>query len=340
MTQETKPEEESPRGVSVPSSKNATALLPGKWRLIAPLGGIFIILIAFLAFSSGFFPPAPGNAVTPSACGDKVLQFVNANLVQPGTSASLVSVSNTGGIYAFTLRYQSQNTTVFTTGDCTNLFVNPINMSAPAAPPVQQQPPKKSSRPEADLYVMAFCPYGTQAETAMGPVEDLLGSKADIRIRYITTISGNTTDSVQSLHGKAEAQEDLRQVCINQDYPGQLWNYVKLFDEQCYPQRGNETAFEACQQNVTSALNMDAAKITSCATGSDGLALLKADEMDAGANGISGSPTLLVNGVEYSGARTPEAYKEAICNSFDTAPSECTTTLSNATTTNSGGGCA
>ena len=333
------PEEESSRGGSVPSSKNTTAL-PGKWRLIAPLGGIFIILIAFLAFSSGFFAPAPGAAVTPSACGDKVIRFVNANLVQPGTSASLVSVSNTGKTYAFTLQYQSQNTTVFTTSDCTNLFVNPINMSTPAAPPVQQQPPQKSSRPEADLYVMAFCPYGTQAETAMGPVEDLLGSKTDIRIRYITTISGNTTDSVQSLHGKAEAQEDLRQACINRDYPGQLWNYVKLFDEQCYSQRGNETAFEACQQNMTSALNMDAAKITSCATGPDGLALLKVDETDAGANGISGSPTLLVNGVEYSGARTPEAYKEAICNSFDTAPSECTTTLSSATTTNSGGGCA
>ena len=49
------------------------------------------------------------------------------------------------------------------------------------------------------------------------------------------------------------------------------------------------------------------------------------------------SPTLVINGVEYNGARTPEGYKQAICNSFETAPAECSTVLSAVSTAVSGG---
>ena len=41
------------------------------------------------------------------------------------------------------------------------------------------------------------------------PVVDLLGTKAYIRIRYITTVEGADATSVTSLHGPAEAHEDL-----------------------------------------------------------------------------------------------------------------------------------
>ena len=72
----------------------------------------------------------------------------------------------------------------------------------------------KSARPSVELFVMSFCPYGVQAENAMGPVVDLLGSKADIKIRFIATVNGATPDTVRSLHGLSEAKEDLRQLCI------------------------------------------------------------------------------------------------------------------------------
>jgi glutaredoxin len=187
--------------------------------------------------------------------------------------------------------------------------------------------PVKSARPTVDLYVMSFCPYGTQAETAMGPVVDLLKSKADIRIRYLTTISGTTVDSVTSLHGPAEAKEDLRQICINKYYPEQYWSYINAFNQQCYPSWRNATVLDSCQKNTTAALSIDSAKIDTCAEGSEGITLLKADEAAAGNDHARVSPMLFINGVLYSGARTPDAYKQGICAYFETTPAECSVNL-------------
>jgi len=53
--------------------------------------------------------------------------------------------------------------------------------------------------------------------------------------------------------------------------------------------------------------------------------------------GVTGSPTLIINGVEYSGSRSSEAYKQAICDAFTTAPSECSQTLSETSSTATGG---
>ena len=44
--------------------------------------------------------------------------------------------------------------------------------------------------------------------------------------------------------------------------------------------------------------------------------------------GISGSPDVAINDVELQVGRSPEAVKKVICDSFITAPSECSQTLS------------
>ena len=64
--------------------------------------------------------------------------------------------------------------------------------------------------------------------------------------------------------------------------------------------------------------------------------LLKADEELTDKYGVTGSPTLIINGVDYSGARTSEAYKQAICSAFKTAPAECNQSLSTTGTAASG----
>jgi len=215
----------------------------------------------------------------------------------------------------------------------------------PAAGSVTQKTPQatpapvKSARPAVDLYVMSFCPYGTQAETVMSPVVDLLKSKADIRIRYITSVTGSTVDSVKSLHGMAEAKEDLQQVCINRYYPEQYWSYLKTFNEKCYPSWQNATALSSCRKNTVATLSVDNATIDTCAEGAEGLALLRADATASANDRASASPTLVINGVKYSGARTAEAYKQAICTSFDSAPAECSTALSSASASTATGKC-
>ena len=299
--------------------------------------GIVIILAAFLVMSA--MQSGQGTIVPPAACGERIIAYVNNNLVQQGTSVGLISITENKGLYELKTLYQSQNVTLYTTKDCTLLFISTVNVTATSdtkQTPQATRTPVKSARPTVDLYVMSFCPYGTQAETVMGPVADLLKSKADIRIRYITDIRGTTVDSVNSLHGPAEAKEDLRQICINKYYPDQFWSYIKTFDDQCYPSWQNATALESCQKNTLATLSMDSAKIDTCAQGTEGITLLKTDEAAAGTNGATASPMLFVNGVLYSGARTPDAYKQAICNSFETAPAECSTVLSSSSASASG----
>ena len=127
---------------------------------------------------------------------------------------------------------------------------------------------------------MSFCPYGVQAENAMAPVVDLLGTKADIKVRYIASVNGTTVDSVKSLHGLIEAKEDLRQLCIAKYYPQELWPYLADVNAQCYPVYKNTTQIESCQKSVTATLGIDNQKIETCAGGSEGLGLLKARRSD------------------------------------------------------------
>jgi predicted DsbA family dithiol-disulfide isomerase len=321
-----------------PSQKNGA--LFGKSTMVAIIG-IVVILIVFLVI---MLSPSGNSASVPiQPCAEKVIGYANENLVQPGTSVTFKSVAESRGMYEIHGTYQSQDVTIYTTKDCTMLFTSGINMSASGntAPqkPTPAPTPVKTARPSVDLYVMAFCPYGTQAESAMKPVVSLLGSKADIQVRYITTVGGSTVDSVQSLHGSSEAQEDLRQICIQKKYPEKFWDYIDAFNARCYPVSQNLTSLNACWRNTTASLGIDTSAIETCATGSDGLGMLKTDETNANQNGATASPTLLINGVKYSGARTPEAYKQAICNSFDTAPAECGTTLTSTQTAASAGGC-
>jgi hypothetical protein len=308
------------------------------WAIIGISVAVLIIVLAILATSSH----EQNSVVSLKDCSNQVIKYVNENLVQSGTSATLIVTTEDHGLYGIKIQYQSQQITLYTTKDCNLLFTNTYDMTRPIGSvntAKNQEPPVKSERPTVDLYVMAFCPYGTQAETAMRPVVDLLGSKADIRLRYITKVSGSITDTIESLHGPTEAQEDLRQICIQKNTPEKFWNYLTRFNEQCYPASNNQTTQKACWMNVSTQAGIDTARIETCVSGPEGIALLKNDEADANRNGATGSPTLIINGITYNGVRTPEAYKNGICNSFITSPTECITTLSSSQASSATGGC-
>jgi hypothetical protein len=318
-------------------AKNETAFF-GKGMIAVILGIVALIVILLVVSTMGSFP-GQSAVIAPQVCAEKTVSYINSYLAQPGTTVSFVSVAEKSGLYQINVKYQSREMPIYTTKDCTLLFTSAIDTTAAQTTPTPTPEPKKTARPAIDLYVMSFCPYGTQAETAMRPVYDLLGTKADIRIRYITTVSGASIDSVSSLHGPPEAKEDAYQACIMKLQPAKYWEYIRLFNEQCYPKWQDNEVLLTCRKNVTASLNIDSSPIEACAAGADAIALLKTDDSESKKYGASASPTLIINGVEYSGARTPEAYKKAICNSFDTAPSECSTTLSTAAATGTTGGC-
>ena len=67
----------------------------------------------------------------------------------------------------------------------TTSIINTASTTIPAASAKSTYTAQKSDTPEMKFFVMSFCPYGNQIETALRPVFDLLGKKANIKPQYI-----------------------------------------------------------------------------------------------------------------------------------------------------------
>jgi Thioredoxin len=290
----------------------------------------FTIIALAVGIAAGFLigqtQGKPAASTTPNKdIAVKVIDFLNNNLVQPGTNASFVSMTEKNGLLEITTLYQGNNIPIYASTDGSMIFLSqPVltNETIQTTTPKATEIPK-TDKASAELFVMAFCPYGVQAEGVMKPVVDLLGSKADIKIRFITNVGGTTPDSVQSLHGANEAMEDLRQVCIMKYYPDKYWSYLSQFDANCYSKSQDSAGLEACWKATASNFSIDTAKIATCANSTEAIDLLKTDEAASNVYGASASPTLIINGVEYQGARSSDAFRQAICSGFTNPPAEC-----------------
>ena len=321
---------------------------------------VIISLIVGIVVGNIFATSNTGGTtvVLPEECGKAVMSYANANLIPANSNANLVSVTEKNGIYLITARNQVRDYGFYATKDCNLLFINPYNLKGNATPMVILSPkstsspkpttsptpipePVKSSRPSVEMFVMSFCPFGVQAENAMEPVVGLLGTKADVSVHFIATVQGTTIDSVKSLHGTIEAQEDIRQLCIAKYYPQELWPYLMDFNTNCQDvsTRKNATSLDTCGANIIQKLGIDNQKIKTCTEGSEGLALLGTDVAIAQNYKVTGSPTIMINGQKYAGQRTADAYRQGICAHFETPPAECSVNLSAQAAAASSGSC-
>lgn len=311
---------------------------------------LLVILAIFLAYPgiTGRVVSTDGAVTTLS--GDEVarkaVDYINKYLLAGQGTATFVSVEEKNGLYNVKLNIAGRAYDSYVTMDGTLLFPSAVDLTE--TPEIPEEQPTgtfdapDAERPEVDLYVMSFCPYGKQAEDAMEPVIGLLGDKADIKIRFIANVQGDDVESVQSLHGIEEAKEDLRQICVMKNYDQEtFWNYLNEINENCFSIYRDSEQMDACWKEAAEKFNIDVDEIETCAYGSEGLDLLKADGELADQYRVTGSPTLIINGARYSGGRTPEAFKQGVCSGFETEPDECSETLegSTAASASSSGGC-
>jgi len=163
---------------------------------------------------------------------------------------------------------------------------------------------------------MSQCPFGTIAETAINPVLDLLGDEFDFTLFFIA--NENPDGTFKSLHGQPEVDEDIRQLCAVKYYPDTYMDYISCINEDY-----KNLPWESCSKDMP--------KIKECFD-DEGKDLLSENIKEANKLGVGGSPTLIINDVTPQIARTPEAYKKAICEAFESAPEECEQILSTAGT--------
>ena len=168
-------------------------------------------------------------------------------------------------------------------------------------------------RPLVELFVMAECPYGIRAGTALAPVVQKLGDQIDFRLYFIAEEAGMDapasvpqrevqrqepgcsgeallgTGRFRSLHGDPEIAESIRQLAVMRLYPDRFWAYLLC---------RNRTQVRGDWRLCASQLGIDAERVTALAESAEGEALFAQNIRRANALGIHGSPTLLVNGKE------------------------------------------
>jgi len=189
----------------------------------------------------------------------------------------------------------------------------------PATDTPTQTTVTKSDKPISELFVWSYCPYGVTAQKPFSEVAKLLGNSADFKV--VLYYDG---------HGAYETQQNKIQACIQKYDKAKYWDYSIQFVDKVYP-KCSSARTEVCDKTESTAvmksLGIDSTKIFSCVA-SEGAALIAADAQRAQSLGVTGSPSLVVNGVIVNAARTADAYKTAICDAFNSVPASCDTALS------------
>jgi len=272
----------------------------------------------------------------------KVTDFMKSR-VPAEVEVNLQNYSEVDGLVQYNFQLsdgqETQTITVYSNKDGSTLYPDAFDLEEllqEQSPAAQQQPAAEFDAPDKEipstsLFIMAFCPYGTQAEDAMIPVARLFGEDAYINVRYILT---ETPDGITSLHGQPEVDEAARQLCVRAKFGETSYlNYLEKFNSECVD-LSSQSAYEAtlenaetCSKNVVDELNLDSNKFESCVK-DESLMLLKTEAMVTKAIGVGSSPTLLINDAKYDGGRTPEGYKQAVCSGFITTPEQCDQVLS------------
>lgn len=289
---------------------------------------IFGIIVMILLLGNVFGFGITGKAVSESKAGTEVVGFINKYLVNGGASLDSVEKDAKIGVYVVNIKYKNNTLPMYLSNDgqyldfgagMVNMNAYIKSLSSPSdstdtGQPAQNAP--KTDKPNVELYVFTYCPYGLQMEKAMIPVVKLLGNKINFKIRQIG-----------AMHGDFEKVEAQRQLCIEKNYPDKFLDYVLAFAEDTSCSNGAETCLTTKVNSLYTKLGMDASKINACIP-TEGLTMYNAEVSNANSKGVSGSPTLMINGVDIQASRSADGIKTAVCNAFNTSPSECSQTLS------------
>ncbi len=273
--------------------------------------------------------PVDENYYVTETIKRKVADFINKNLTQPGSEATIVNITPEGDMYRVEIRLSSgQEITSYTDKAVTKFFPQALDMDQPpvqpAAPaaPVTPENLTKTDKPTVELFVMSYCPYGVQMEKAILPVVATLGSAIDFEIKFVD----------YAMHGKKEVDENLRQYCLEKNNQTEYLSYLECFladgdSGRCLTATGIATStLDACMAATDEEYGINAA-YEDKSTWRGNYPSFATNAVDAKKYSVSGSPTLVINGSKLTINRSPQSLLEAICGAFTAEPAECLTTL-------------
>jgi len=296
-----------------------------------------ILLILILAVIGYFSFKKTDHNLNEAQAKAKAEDFVNNYLMASGNKATIKEITSEYGLYKLKIDITSDVVESYLTKDGKLFFPQALdiakisagkgNTAAPANTGTQAAPAttvsQKNDKPKIELFVMSYCPYGTQIEKGILPVVKALGNKIDFELKFCS----------YSMHGDKELAENLTQYCINTEQSAKFNTYLS-----CFLTAGDSTS---CQAST----GIDTKKLASCVSKTDnqykvtenaknnvgyqgtfpGFDIYKADNAKYN---VGGSPTLIINGEEIQSGRDSESLLKTICSAFNNEPKECQTVLS------------
>lgn len=319
-------------------------------RFILPI--ILILVLVFIGILAFKKQAKNLNETEAQARAEK---FVNDYLMESGNKATVKEVTKEYGLYKLKIDIVSDVVESYLSRDGKLFFpqaldIDQINSnkekvnSNSDSEPVAAQNITKNDKPKVELFVMSYCPYGTQIEKGILPVLEALGDKIDFELKFCS----------YAMHGQKELAENLTQYCLEKEQPAKLAAYLNCFltssnSSSCLDSAGvNKSKLSSCvsktdkQYKVTENYNNKVDYQGSF----PGFAVNKADNEKYG---VGGSPTLVINGTDVQSNRDSASLLKTICGAFNNPPKECQASLSSAspapgfgtgtTDDSNGGGC-
>ncbi len=269
----------------------------------------------------------------------KALDFIDKNLVQPGTKVDISDMIDDSGLYKMTVSVGTQKITAYMTKDGSQFFpsamdmnVDPAAASADSTPATPAKEVPKSAKPDVKLFVMSYCPYGTQIEKGILPVVKALGSKINFSLEFVNYSMHNDL----ATGDRKELDENLRQYCIQKNQPTKLSAYLTCFlkvgqgtESSCMTTAGvSASQVATCMAQADTQFNVTK-DFNDKSTYKGQFPMFEVNSADNDKYGVQGSPTLVINDTQVAAdGRDAASLLKTICSAFTTAPKECQAQLS------------
>lgn len=277
------------------------------------------------------------RTLKPEEAKQKAETFINDNFIKGDNKATVDLPVKEKGLYKFNVNLSGQKPVEsYMTLDGSVIFPQGIATKAAetaddagtaesetAVAETKTANLPKTDKPKVELFVMSYCPYGTQIEKGILPATEALGGKIDFKIKYVD----------YAMHGEKEVNENTVQYCIDKEQKNKYNSYLK-----CFLKAGNQAG---CLKSE----KIDQAKLNACTA-----ATYKQFKITEGLNdkskwkgsyppfdinkaenekySVQGSPTLVINGKIAESERNSASLLKTICSAFKKQPAECSKKLS------------
>jgi len=301
-----------------------------------------IVLLVIVGASFGYTKYFKKTDIGVAGVTAKVNDFIKNNAPNGGQGVAIKSVTKdaASGLYQVTISANKQDVITYITPDGTKLFLQTVDLTAQkqAAPSSQapattaSAPVPKTAVPDVRLFVMSYCPYGTQMEKGILPVLNALGSKIKYTLEFVDYSMHNDITK----NDRKELDENMRQYCIQKLQPAALNTYLGCFlkagqgtEASCEATAGiNATQITTCMGQTDTQFNVTKDFNDQSSYSGGQFPIFEVNKDDNTKYNVQGSPTLVINGVQADSQRDPESLLKTICGAFTTPPAACSQALS------------